>query len=142
MKNKIQILILFLLIFFTGIFTITAQPTRMYPPKKDSKIESVNQFVDHSFDLYNKVFVYDSLTQKGVEIPPEYEDIIIEDLERNADSLYQIFPVVLDEMNGEKLWVKAKAILNLNKARNALTYSIKTAKKYTLGEATEPEEEE
>lgn len=123
---------LLLLVVSTGIW---AQDKRIPPPKKDSAIKSVDGFVHHTFDLYNKVFVYDSLTQKGVEIPAEYEDAIVEDMEKNLDSMYQILPVVIDDMRGQPFARKARGTLNLNKARRALTFSIKTVKIYFLGES-------
>ncbi|GHC51403.1 hypothetical protein [Ulvibacter litoralis] len=127
---------LLLILVTSGVW---AQDKRIKPPKRDSNIESVDGFVNHTFDLYNKVFVYDSLTQKGVEIPAEYEDAILEDMEKNLDSMYQILPVVIEDMGGQPFAKKAKGTLNLNKARRALTFSIRTVKVYFLGESEKEE---
>lgn len=126
-----RLICLLLVLVTSGIW---AQEKRLKPPKRASNIESVDGFVNHTFELYHKVYVYDSLTQKGVEIPTEYEDAIVADMEKNLDSMYQILPVVIEDMGDEPFTRKAKGTLNLNKARRALTYSIRTVKVYFLGE--------
>lgn len=120
-------------LFFTTASTY-AQEKRIKPPKRHCAIKSVDLFVDHSFDLYNKVFVYDSLSQQGVEIPEEYQQLIMEDMQRNLDSMYVALPVVIEDMGGKSFIAQTKGTLNLNKARRAITSSIKTVKKYSLGE--------
>ena len=107
---------------------------RIERPKRPSKIKVVDSFVDYSFNLYNKVFIYDSLSIRGVKIPAELEDAIVDGVQQDADSLMQIIPEVIDGMEGEKLIRKAKAMLNLNKVRRILTYSVKTAKLYAVRE--------
>jgi hypothetical protein len=128
----------------TIIFPVNAQSSeekkerkivkRIERPKRPSKIKVVDSFVDYSFNLYNKVFIYDSLSIREVKIPAELEDAIVDGVQQDADSLMQIIPEVIDGMEGEKLIRKAKAMLNLNKVRRILTYSVKTAKLYAVRE--------
>lgn len=136
---SLGIIIIFLIPFYGW-----SQPKRVKPPKRISKIESVDQFVKHSFELYNKVFVYDSLTRAGVEVPSEIEDALVERAEQDVDSLWQALPVVLEDMtNGkENILKKGKATLNLNKSKRALKYCIKTVKAYFVGSNEDEEESE
>lgn len=116
-----------------------SQKKRLKPPKRVSKIESVDQFVENSFDLYHKVFVYDSLTTVGVEVPAEIEDTLIERAERDVDSLWQILPTILDDMTSgnANIMKKGKATINLNKSKKALKYCMQTVKMYFKGEEEE-----
>ncbi len=111
------------------------QTKRKNPPKRNSNIESVDAFVDNTFELYHKVFVYDSLTQANVEIPAELEDELIQSAERDIDSLMNVLPDVIEDMTNSDATFgrKAKATLNLNKAKKALKFCIKTAKVYFVG---------
>lgn len=103
---------------------------RIKPPKRKSKVESVDQFVKHSFELYHKVFVYDSLVKAGVDVPPEIEDELVDRAEQDADSLWQSVPDIVDDISDASFMRQAKATLNLNKAKKALKYCIKTVKSY------------
>ncbi|GEQ85205.1 hypothetical protein ULMS_07130 [Patiriisocius marinistellae] len=108
---------------------------RINPPKKNSKIKSADQFVDNTFQLYHKIYVYDSLSQKGVEIPPELEDELLANAQKDIDSLWQVLPTVVEDMGSGKgnIMRKGKATLNLNKAKKALRYCLATSKTYFIG---------
>lgn len=133
--NTHRNLTIILVILFLMPIAGWSQPKRINPPKRTSKITSVDQFVKKSFSLYHKVFVYDSLTQIGAEIPIEVEEALVERIEQDLDSLWQIFPTVFDDMSSGKgrILTKAKAAVNLNKSKKALKYCMKTAKAYVLG---------
>ncbi|OUS02740.1 hypothetical protein A9Q86_02705 [Flavobacteriales bacterium 33_180_T64] len=135
-----HISIVILIIFLIPIYGFS-QPKRQKPPKRKSKIESVDQFVDNAFKLYHKVFVYDSLTQVGVEVPSEIEDALVERAEQDIDSLWQVLPTILDDMSSGKgsIMKKAKATINLNKSKKALKYCMKTMKAYFVGSEEEDE---
>lgn len=111
---------------------------RIKPPKRDSKVKSVDLFVNNTFDLYHKVFVYDSLVRAGVEVPSEIEDELVERAEQNIDSLYQVVPDILDDISNTSIMKQAKATLNLNRAKKALKFCMTTVKAYFIG--TEEEE--
>ncbi|MDG5492332.1 hypothetical protein [Psychroserpens sp. SPM9] len=123
-----------LVLFLMPNFGI-AQPKRIKPPKRTSKIKSVDQFVANTFELYHKVFVYDSLTQVGVEVPSEIEDALVESAERDVDSLWQVLPTVLDDMTSGSASIikKGKATINLNRSKKALKYCMITVKAYFVG---------
>lgn len=67
-----------------------------------------------SFDLHDKVHKYDDYAATGKAL--EDEDIdILED--------------ALDALDGAGIFKQSKATLQMNKAKKALIYNIKTAKK-------------
>ncbi|MEM5566833.1 hypothetical protein WNY78_17055 [Psychroserpens sp. AS72] len=121
-----------------------AQKKRLKPPKRVSKIESVDQFVKNSFELYHKVFVYDSLTQAGVEVPADIENELLERAERDIDSLWQVLPTVADDMSSgnHNIMIKGKATINLNKSKKALKYCMKTVKMYFAGTEEDDEDDQ
>lgn len=121
-----------------------AQKKRVKPPKRTSNIKSVDAFVENTFELYHKVFVYDSLTQANVDIPAELEDELMQSAEQNIDSLMIVLPVVIEDISNSdtNFGRKAKATLNLNKAKKALRFCAKTSKDYFLGKEEEKEDEE
>jgi hypothetical protein len=113
---------------------------RIKPPKRASKVKSVDQFVKHSFEMYHKVFVYDSLSKAGVEIPAEIEDELTERIERDVDSLLQVVPDLVDDISDAPFLRQAKATLNLNRSKKVLKFCMTTVKAYVLG--TEEEDED
>lgn len=120
--------------FFLCAVGTTAQE-RLTPPKKLSKIKSIDDFSDHCFKIYNTVFVYDSLNQAGIEIPAEIEDEIAASLEARIDSLSAVVPEMLNDVEGAPFMRKLRAAGSLNKSRKAITYMLQFSKRYTLGEA-------
>jgi len=144
LSKKIGFSTAFLFIVSFAFNVANAQVKRIKPPKKNCKIESVDGFVNYSFELYNKVFVYDSLVKANVELTGEQEDLVFASIQRDADSLYQIFPTVLDDMTSSRSSIlkKAKATINLNKAKKAIKFTGKTIKSYMTGEEEETVEED
>lgn len=128
------------LVFF--ITTANSQTHRIKPPKRSSKITSTDNFVNNTFKLYNKIFVYDSLTQAGVEIPAELEDDLLESAERDIDSLWEVVPDIVDDISDASFMKQAKATLNLNKAKKALKYCGTYVKTMVLGNKEEEEGED
>ena len=143
LSKKFGFSLVFIFIIGFAFNAVHAQEKRIKRPKKNCKIASVDGFVNYSFELYNKVFVYDSLAKAGVELTGEQEDLVFASVQRDADSLYQIFPTVLDDMTSSKSSIikKAKATLNLNKAKKAIKYTGKTVKGYLAGEEEVTEED-
>ena len=133
-------------LFSIGLFVIPfgslAQDTeRITPPRKESKVKSIDDFSDHTFNIYNTIFVYDSLTQAGIEVPAEIEDEIAANIETRVDSLSDIIPDMIDDLDSAPVMRKLRAAGSLNKSRKAITYMLETVKKYTLGETNEVETE-
>ena len=136
-KKGLLILISLLLILGSSL---QAQSKRIKPPKRNSKVKSVDLFVVHTFDLYNKIFVYDSLSNVGVEIPSELEDELVERAEQNIDSLWEAIPDIIDDISDASFMKQARATLNLNKAKKALKYSGITLKNYFVGNKEEDDD--
>ena len=128
-----------LVIIFLIPILAQSQSKRVKPPKRVSKIASVDQFVDQSFELYHKVFVYDSLTSAGIEVPMEIEDELVERIEQDIDSLWQAVPDITDDISDASFMRQAKATINLNRAKKALKFCMNTAKAYFIG--TEEDDE-
>lgn len=130
--NSIQRKALILSVIFC-IPILSWSQKRIKPPKRESKVESVDLFVNKSFDLYHKVFVYDSLVKQGVEVPAEIEDELAERAEQDIDSLWGIAPDVVDDISYAPFMRQAKATLNMNKAKKVLKFCAVTVKTYFVG---------
>lgn len=143
LKTNRNLIAVIAIIFLLPIYG-QSQTQRIKPPKRKSKIESVDLFVKQSFELYNNVFVYDSLTKLDAEIPSEIEDAMLELAEKNVDSLWQTLPVMFDDLaNGDaNLIKKGKATVNLNKSKKALKFCIKTVKAFVMGSSEKTDEVE
>ncbi|MEY8870300.1 MULTISPECIES: hypothetical protein [Meridianimaribacter] len=137
-KNRIALCLVF--VFLLPMLSWSQK--RIKPPKRASKVESVDAFVNNTFELYHKVFVYDSLVNAGVEIPAEIEDELVEHAEQDVDSLLQIVPDLIDDISDAPFMRQAKATLNLNKAKKALKYCGITIKTYFVGTKEEEDEKE
>lgn len=139
LKPFVNIFCVFCVFFLVIPNNSYGQKKRTKPPKRDSNIKSVDAFVNNTFELYHKVFVYDSLNKANVEIPAELEDELVQSAERNIDSLMSVLPDVIEDMSDSSASFgrKAKATLNLNKAKKALKFCIKTAKIYFVGSKEE-----
>lgn len=124
------VLVCFALMASTSVWT---QDKRIKPPKRISKIKSVDNFVKHSFELYHKVFVYDSLTKVGVEVPADIEDELMQHAERDVDSLWQEVPDIAEDISDAPFMRQAKATFNLNRTKNALKFCMTAVKAYFVG---------
>ncbi|MCM4156306.1 hypothetical protein [Gramella sp. AN32] len=145
MKSNFKILILILCfgIFLSG-YDCRAQESdkeRIIPPKKLSKVKSIDEFSAYTFDIYNNLYVYDSLVEAEIEIPAELEDALAENIETRVDSLLNVVPDMLDDIDSAPIMRKLRAAGSLNKSRKAITYMLEFTKKYTLGEPQEAEPE-
>jgi hypothetical protein len=127
MKTKIQFTLVMVIIVVNGL---TAQK-RIQPPKNRTNIPSVDKFVDASFGIYDKIFVYDSILRMDGEVLDEYNNL--EDIEYDMDSIIDVIPDILEELEEQSMLKKAKALLNFNKAKKALKYSSKRFKEMLIG---------
>ncbi|PQV46029.1 hypothetical protein CLV33_11180 [Jejuia pallidilutea] len=135
--KSLKLKFLFAIIFFCFLLPLQSisQNKRQSKPKRHSKIESADTFVDITYKLYNKVYVHDSLTQVGVEIPVDLENELIESAQNDVDSLWQILPHVIDDIANSKASIisKGRATLNLNKSKKALKYCALYVKQIVVG---------
>ena len=113
--------------------TVASQTKKLKRPKSSVGISSVDRFVKESFDLYDKVYIYDGYAAAGKAL--EDEDIdVLEDALVDLALLSESAPDILNDLDGAGIFKQSKATLQINKAKKALTYSVKTTKKLLLGE--------
>lgn len=133
LKHLKQLTFISLFATFLLPLSVWSQNERIKPPKRISKVKSADIFVSKSFELYEKVFVYDSLTVAGSEIPTELEDELANSAKGDFDQLVEVTPDVVDDIGKAPIFRQAKAVLNLNKAKNSLAFCGITIKNYFLG---------
>lgn len=135
-----QSICLVLVILFLLPLQSWSQESRIKPPKKKSKIESVDHFVNYSFELYHKVFVYDSLVNAGVEVPSDLENELMKRAESDVDSLMQVVPDITADISDAPFLKQAKATFNLNRTKNALKFCVATLKVHVVGTKEEDDD--
>lgn len=140
LKNAHRILIFGTILLFV-VPSLEAQTKRIKRPKSRVGISSVDRFVQESFDIYDKVYKYDGYAEAGTPLDDEDIDVLedaLDDLQGLSDSA----PDILGDLDGANALKQAKATLQINKAKKALKYSIKTAKELLLGQRERDKEEE
>ncbi|GAB5401336.1 MAG: hypothetical protein Aureis2KO_29210 [Aureisphaera sp.] len=131
MKTSLRISVTLALLLFVGS-SIQAQTKRIKRPKSSVGIYSVDTFVRNSFDIYDKVYRYDGYAKAGT--PLDDDDIdVLEDALLDAEQLLTSAPNILSDLDGQGALKQAKATLQINKAKKALKYSVKTAKELLAG---------
>lgn len=139
-KSAISILSFWMaFVFITP--NLEAQTKQIKRPKSRTGVNSVDTFVSESFDIYDKVYKYDGYAESGT--PLEDEDIdVLEDALDDLEGLSDSAPDILGDLDGLSVLKQGKATLQMNKAKKALKYSIKTAKKLLLGERERDKKDE
>ncbi len=139
-KNARSI-ILFGVLFLFLVPNFEAQSKRLKRPNSRVGVSSVDRFVQESFDIYDKVYKYDGYAEAGT--PLEDEDIdVLEDALDDLQGLSDSAPDILSDLDGISVLKQGKATLQMNKAKKALKYSIKTAKELLLGQRERDKKEE
>ncbi len=129
---------LLLLLFFSS--TIDAQTKKLKRPKSRVGATNIDRFVKESFDLYDKVYMYDGYAAAGK--PLDDDDIdVLEDALTDLDVVMETAPDIVSDIKGLSALKKAKATLQVNRAKKALSYSIKTAKELLSGQRERDEQE-
>ncbi|WP_299228670.1 OmpA family protein [uncultured Psychroserpens sp.] len=118
-----------------------AQTKKIKRPKSSVGISSVDNFVRESFDLYDKVYKYDGYAAAGTPLDDEDIDVLEEAL-AEMTALSDAAPDIISDLNGVGVLKQGKATLQMNKAKKALSYSIKTAKELLLGQRELEEKDE
>ncbi|MDC8005677.1 OmpA family protein [Aureisphaera galaxeae] len=140
MKSSLKTpLVLVLLLFVAS--AIQAQTKRIKRPKSSVGIYSVDTFVRNSFDIYDKVYRYDGYAKAGKSLDDDDIDIL-EDALTDAELLMTSAPNILSDLDGAGALKQAKATLQINKAKKALKYSIKTATELLAGRRSGNEDSE
>ncbi|WP_411767396.1 OmpA family protein [Winogradskyella sp. A3E31] len=135
MKTSIslkQIILIFSVLLFAAPL-LKAQTKKIKRPKSKVGISSTDNFVQESFDLYDKVYKYDGYASAGTSLDDDDIDVL-EDALDEMTALSDNAPNILSDLNGQGALKQAKATLQINKAKKALNYSIKTAKELLLGQ--------
>ena len=128
------------LLFFV-IPNIDAQTKKIKRPKSRVGITSVDNFVQNSFDIYDKVYRYDGYAKAGT--PLDDSDIdVLEDALDDLSILSESAPDILSDIDGAGVFKQGKATLQMNSAKKALKYSIETAKNLLAGSPKSDEEDE
>lgn len=112
---------------------LNAQTKKLKRPKNRVGISSVDNFVKESFDLYDKVYKYDGYAAAGTPLEDEDIDVLEEALE-DLSNLSNSAPDILKDIDGAGVLKQGKATLQINRAKKALKYSVKTAKELLLGQ--------
>jgi outer membrane protein OmpA-like peptidoglycan-associated protein len=118
-----------------------AQTKKIKRPKGRVGVASVDTFVQESFDLYDKVYKYDGYAASGTPLDDEDIDVLEEALVEMT-ALSESAPNIISDLDGVGILKQGKATLQVNKAKKALAYSIKTAKELLLGQRESNEEDE
>ncbi|GMN11244.1 hypothetical protein MTsPCn9_20510 [Croceitalea sp. MTPC9] len=135
-------LLVLLAIFIFSVDT-SAQTKKLKRPSSRVGVASVDQFVRESFDLYDKVYMYDGYAQAGKPLSDEDIDVLEQALD-DVTGLSDSAPDILSDIDGIGVLKQGKATLQVNRAKKALKYSIKTSKELLLNQRkreTEKEEE-
>ena len=128
-----------ILLFITP--TLEAQTKKIKRPKSRVGVASVDSFVQESFDLYDKVYKYDGYAASGKSLEDEDIDVLEEALEEMS-SLSESAPDIINDLDGVGVLKQGKATLQMNRAKKALSYSIKTAKELLLGQRQHESEDD
>jgi len=134
--NQIRVLLLF---FFLG-YCLQAQTKKIKRPSSRVGIGSVDTFAQNSFDLYDKVYMYDGYAEAGTPLEDNDLDVLSNALDDLAD-LSTSAPDIISDLDGQGALKQAKATLQIKRAKKALTYSIKTAKKLLTENRKEDDDE-
>ncbi|WP_138433048.1 OmpA family protein [Winogradskyella algicola] len=121
--------------------TLDAQTKKIKRPKNRVGVASVDSFVQESFDLYDKVYKYDGYAASGKSLDDDDIDVLEEAL-GEMSSLSESAPDIINDLDGVGVLKQGKATLQMNKAKKALKYSIKTAKELLLGQRERETEHE
>jgi len=118
----------------------TKRSKKLKRPTSRVGIASVDSFVGESFDLYDKVYMYDGYAAAGTPLEDEDLDVLEAALE-DVTNLSASAPDILSDLNGVSVLKQSKATLQINRAKKALKYSIKTSKNLLTTKRVQGEDE-
>tara|TARA_R110002073_G_scaffold61383_3_gene154317 strand:- start:23063 stop:24628 length:1566 start_codon:yes stop_codon:yes gene_type:complete len=131
-NSSLKVAASFLLFMFFSS-AIDAQTKRIKRPKSRVGAINIDRFVKESFDLYDKVYMYDGYA--AAKTPLDDNDIdVLEDALTDLDVVLETAPNIVSDINDLSTLKKAKATLQVNRAKKALSYSIKTTKELLSGQ--------
>ncbi len=134
---------LFALGFIFPTQNLEAQKKKSKKLKRPSSrvgISSVDKFVRESFNLYDKVYVYDGYHEAGKSLTDDDYEILIDAVEDGQEVLASA-PDAISALDGAGVLKQGKGTLQINRAKKALKYSLKTGKKLLTTKPKKNEEE-
>ncbi len=132
-QKYVSLKITFITLLLITSASIEAQTKRIKRPKSTVGVYNVDKFVRESFDLYDKVYKYDGYAKAGTPLDDHDIDVLEEALVEMT-ALSESAPNIISDLDGVGVLKQGKATLQMNKAKKALNYSIKTAKALLLGQ--------
>jgi len=108
--------------------TTEAQTKRLKRPSSRVGISSVDTFVRESFDLYGKVYMYEGYAETGKPLEDDDYEILLDAVE-DGEHVLTTAPSAISDLDGAGVLKQGKGTLQINRAKKALAYSIKTGKK-------------
>lgn len=129
----------FFILLFLSSGLLEAQTKRLKRPSSRVGIYSVDKFVRESFDLYDKVYRYDSYAEQGKTLEDDDYEILIDAVEDGQNVLASA-PNAVADLDGAGVLKQGKGTLQINRAKKALNYSLKTAKKLITTKKEQQEE--
>lgn len=127
-KSVLCIIAFTLLVPLQNLEGQSKKTKKLKRPTSRVGIASVDSFVQESFDLYDKVYMYDGYAEAGTPLADEDLDVLEAALE-DVTNLSSSAPNIISDLDGRSVLKQSKATLQINRAKKALKYSIKTAKK-------------
>jgi len=121
---------LFALCFILPIQNLEAQKKskKLKRPSSRVGISSVDKFVRESFNLYDKVYIYDGYYEAGKALSDDDYEILI-DAAEDVQEVLASAPNAIQALDGAGVLKQGKGTLQINRAKKALNYSLRTAKK-------------
>lgn len=106
----------------------TKKTKKLKRPTGRVGITSVDSFVGESFDLYDKVYMYDSYAESGKALEDDDYELLIDAIE-DVERVTTLAPNAVADLDGAGVLKQGKGTLQINRAKKALNYSLKTSKK-------------
>lgn len=139
MISNVQRLACISMLFLLLAPTLQAQTKRIKRPHGSIGVSSADRFVRESFDLYDKVYRYESYAENGT--PLSEDDInVLEYALEDVDGLLLSAPNVVADLDGAGALKQAKGVLQINKAKKALRYCAETIPVLLAGSSSSEEE--
>lgn len=129
---------------FCSVFLFTvdniAQTKKLKRPSSTVGISSVDNFVHESFNIYDKVYMYDGYAASGKSLDDSDIDVLEQAID-NVTGLLDSAPNILSDLEGKSVLKQSKATLQINRSKKALKYSLKTAKELLGGKRKKDKED-
>ena len=134
-------LLIFGFLFSSQIVETQKKTKRLKRPTSRVGISSVDTFVRESFDLYDKVYRFDNYAETGKSLSDDDYELLI-DVVEDGERVLTSAPDAIVDLDGAGVLKQGKGTLQINRAKKALKYSLKTAKKLLTEKRKQKQETE